>query len=90
MEDKQLEYSIRNILLKEWDPNCVGDNIHLRDEYDPFIPEILKAILGGVGIHELEAILERDEVAQESSALPENRKSAARSLAQLRDQKAGG
>jgi hypothetical protein len=31
---------IRTILLRDWDPFCVGDNANLTDEYDGFIGNI--------------------------------------------------
>ena len=35
---------IRAILLKDWDPLGVGDNPHLSDEYDSFIPGMLRLL----------------------------------------------
>ncbi len=38
---------VRAILLKEWDPLNVEDNALLADEYDSYIPEIIKLICLG-------------------------------------------
>ena len=32
---------IREILLREWDTLCIGENPHLKDEYDRYLPRIL-------------------------------------------------
>ncbi len=39
---RELFYKIRAILLRDWDPLNVGDNPHLEDEYDAYIPELLR------------------------------------------------
>jgi hypothetical protein len=41
MSDEDRAQRVRNTLLKDWDPLIVGDNPHLTDEYDDFIPGIL-------------------------------------------------
>ncbi len=35
---------IRTILVKDWDPLGVSDNQHLTDEYDAYIPGILRLL----------------------------------------------
>lgn len=32
---------VRKILLRDWDPFCVGDNPNLSDEYDSFIDGLI-------------------------------------------------
>ena len=44
MTIKSLIQSIRAILLNDWDPLIVGDNPHLSDEYDDYIPAIVKLL----------------------------------------------
>jgi len=34
----------RIILLKEWDPLDVNDNPHLVDEYDSYLPELIRLL----------------------------------------------
>jgi len=36
---------IRKILLREWDPLCIGENSYLSDEYDQYLPRILDTLL---------------------------------------------
>jgi hypothetical protein len=38
---------IRRVLLKDWDPLCVGSNPNLADEYDDYLLGILKALDAG-------------------------------------------
>ncbi len=34
---RPLENQIREVLLRDWDPFCVGENPNLADEYDDYI-----------------------------------------------------
>jgi hypothetical protein len=44
MSDDDRVQNIRTILLEDWDPLGVGDNPHLSDEYDAYIPGILRLL----------------------------------------------
>jgi hypothetical protein len=81
----EIENTVRSILLEIWDPNGIGTNKNLSDEYDSFIPEIASAIEGGADAPQLEATLASIEEILESRAIPANRTSAALALAQLAD-----
>lgn len=35
---------VRKILLRDWDPIGIGDNVYLTDEYDRYLPEIIKVL----------------------------------------------
>lgn len=48
---------IRQVLLDQWDPLCVGDNRKLADEYDSYLGEIVKALDGQVGVEQLAKLL---------------------------------
>lgn len=36
--------ALRAILLRDWDPLSIGENPHLADEYDSYIPGLLDLI----------------------------------------------
>ncbi|NJM34875.1 MAG: hypothetical protein HC850_09410 [Rhodomicrobium sp.] len=42
--DNALITRIRRVLLENWDPVGVGDNPNLRDEYDAYIPELIRIL----------------------------------------------
>lgn len=44
MSDDDRTQKIRTILFEDWDPLGVGDNPHLSDEYDDYIPGILRLL----------------------------------------------
>jgi hypothetical protein len=44
---------VRTILLEEWDPLDVGDNPNLADEYESYLPGLLKFLKAGRSIHEI-------------------------------------
>lgn len=44
---------VRMILLREWDPLDVGDNPNLANEYDNYLPELLKFLKDGRSSHEI-------------------------------------
>lgn len=53
-----IESKVREILLKEWDPIGVGENPNLKDEYDRYIPQILKVMQGASAtVDEIETVL---------------------------------
>jgi hypothetical protein len=55
MGDPERTQEIRTILLKDWDPLGVGENPNLANEYDDYIPGILRLL----DAHGAEAQLER-------------------------------
>ena len=62
---KENFYAIRAILINDWDPIGVSDVDQAQDEYDSYIPGILKIISSGGGVSELSAHLlaiERNEM----------------------------
>ncbi|WP_148213109.1 hypothetical protein [Methylocella silvestris] len=44
MNDSEKFSIVRTILLRDWDPIIVGDNPHLIDEYDHYIPGIIELL----------------------------------------------
>ncbi|MGH6811918.1 MAG: hypothetical protein ACREDM_06060 [Methylocella sp.] len=44
MRNSEKSQSVRTVLLREWDPLIVGDNPHLSDEYDDYIPAIVRLL----------------------------------------------
>lgn len=57
MNDDERVDSIRVILLKDWDPLGVGDNPNLADEYDSYIPAILRLLDSHCTVEQLEQYL---------------------------------
>lgn len=45
--------NIRRVLLEHWDPLCVGNNIHLSDEYDDFIEPLQRLLAENPSIKKL-------------------------------------
>lgn len=41
---RQLVEKIRTVLLRDWDPLGIGENPCLRDEYDSYLPELLRIL----------------------------------------------
>jgi hypothetical protein len=54
-------FEIRAILLREWDPLSVGDNPHLADEYDSYIPTLYRLLENAPTVERIAAVLERIE-----------------------------
>jgi hypothetical protein len=57
--------TVRAILLQDWDPLIVGDNPNLADEYDRYLPEIIRLLNSDCTIEQMEAYLasiERDKM----------------------------
>jgi hypothetical protein len=52
---------IRATLIRDWDPPEVGDNPHLSDEYDRYIPGILRLIESRCSVEQLTDHLGRME-----------------------------
>jgi hypothetical protein len=44
---------VKATLLKEWDPIDISDNPHLTDEYDSYVPEIVRLVTAGHSPQEL-------------------------------------
>jgi hypothetical protein len=49
--------TLRAILLRDWDPLSVGENPNLADEYDAYIPGLLRLIEGNCSADRLEGYL---------------------------------
>jgi hypothetical protein len=73
----------RTILMNEWDPLDVGDNPHLSDEYDAYIPRVLQMIAEGSIAEDIARYLkkiEEDELGLIGDSPDDRRMSAALSL----------
>ncbi len=57
MSNRDQSRIVRAILLKDWDPLIVGDNPNLADEYDRYIPEIIRLLDSDCTIEQMEAHL---------------------------------
>ncbi|MGA7386269.1 MAG: hypothetical protein WBW81_16695 [Methylocella sp.] len=57
MSDDDRVQNIRSIFLKDWDPLGVGDNQNLADEYDAYIPGILRLLDNHCTANQLERYL---------------------------------
>ena len=44
---------VRDVLLKHWDPIDIGDNENLYDEYDEYIPQLIKLVGSGCSEKEI-------------------------------------
>lgn len=62
MKEPSVITNIREIFLKDWDPLDVGDNPNLIDEYDAYIPRILKALRNKASESEVAEVLHNIEV----------------------------
>ena len=60
-ELKEKLREIRLILLTVWDPINVGENPALADEYDRYIPDLVRLMNDGASAAEIEACLKRVE-----------------------------
>jgi hypothetical protein len=63
---KRLTQEVREVLLDKWDPLCVGDNPNLADEYDAYLPPLVR-LLAGAPVDKASLIdyltrVERDEM----------------------------
>jgi hypothetical protein len=56
-DDYKRTQEIRAILLKDWDPLGIGDNPNLADEYEHYIPAILRLFDTHGTVEELERYL---------------------------------
>ena len=54
--------SVRAILLLDWDPLDIGDNPNLADEYDAYIPGILRLMRERAAADEISQYLEILEI----------------------------
>ena len=86
---EDLTNAVRKVLLDKWDPNGVGDNEELADEYDPFIQDIVAAVRARVDSAALRQLLLSAEQDQESQASPEGREAAVQELMKLGRQLSG-
>jgi hypothetical protein len=77
---------VAEILLRKWDPLDVGDNPKLSDEYDRYVPGVMRLLKSGAGIEEMERHLASIEnsFGIEASAV-RRQATAAQLVALLRD-----
>jgi hypothetical protein len=62
---------VRSILLRVWDPLCIGGNPNLSDEYDEFLPEVLRLLDAGESVATIVAYLVSVQNCLEISPRPE-------------------
>jgi hypothetical protein len=74
---------VRSILLKEWDPLCIGGNSKLMDEYDAYLPDIFGLLQNECTIADLVAALTTIERSMGLSPNESRAKLAASSLLNL-------
>jgi hypothetical protein len=72
---------IKKTLLEEWDPLNVGDNPNLADEYDSYLPGLLKFLKAGRSSREIADYLQGIEDRLGVTPPPEPRNNASISLA---------
>ena len=61
--NKRLHSLIHDVLINEWDPIGVGHKLQAQDEYDSYIPELLRLLTSDAGavkladhLHQLETV----------------------------------
>jgi hypothetical protein len=57
MSKKMTRDEVRSILPRDWDPLCIGDNPNLSDEYDEFLPKLLRLLDAGKSVTAIAAYL---------------------------------
>lgn len=72
MTDQERYARVRSILLKAWDPLCIGGNFHLADEYDAFLPRLIDLLGSGAGIELVAKYLEGCERILDPTTQPQN------------------
>ena len=71
---------VRIILLRAWDPLGIGDNPHLTDEYDAYIPDIIRLVQQGSDAAEIVQHLKKIETSLGIHPPSEGRTRAAKQL----------
>jgi hypothetical protein len=66
-----LTKQIRNILLRDWDPVGIGDNPNLRNEYDSYLPELIR-ILKTFPVNEEAILAYLQKIEADRMGLPED------------------
>lgn len=74
---------VRAALLHEWDPIDISDNPHLADEYDSYVPEIVRLVKAGHSPQELANHLKHIEENMNVSPPEERRLKTAALLVKL-------
>ena len=69
--------TVREILLRDWDPLGIGDNISLADEYDSYIPTLLNLLTREPAVGDIIRCLEGIEAVLGGTAVSERRLRAA-------------
>ena len=75
--------AIREILLRDWDPFCVGDNPHLRDEYDNLISGVVGILNNQSDFNTLNAYLQNIEKQMDAPVSDECRERTVKALLNL-------
>jgi hypothetical protein len=74
---------LRAILLREWDPIDIGDNPKLSDEYDAYLPGLIKLMNSGCARTNIAGYLKNIESTLGLALPSERREKAAAALSQL-------
>ena len=72
MNNQERYARVRSILLKEWDPLCIGGNLNLADEYDTFLPRLVDLLASEAGIELVAQYLEGCEHELDPTTQPQN------------------
>ncbi|HYP57752.1 MAG TPA: hypothetical protein VEQ35_05645 [Beijerinckia sp.] len=81
MKQDERTQRVRALLLRNWDPLDVSDNPHLSNEYDRYIPGILRLLDSHCSIEQMERHLARMETEEmRLELIPEETARAARAV----------
>lgn len=61
MKNKDVVSEIRSVLIDDWDPIGIGDNLNLNDEYDGYIGSIMKILMQNSTADEIVEFLKKIE-----------------------------
>jgi hypothetical protein len=77
MKTPECTRTVRDILLRDWDPLGIGDNLSLADEYDAYLPDLMRLLARDPSIEQLSLHLEGIESALGGMSASERRLRAA-------------
>ena len=84
MNNEDLRLAIHNILLFSWDPIGVKDNLKAQNEYDNYIPGIIKLIKANVDVNRMKShLIQIQQVSMGFSVASLNIDEVAKQLVQL-------
>ena len=53
--------NVRDVLMRHWDPLQIGDNPNLQDEYDSYVPGLMKLLTARPSLEEVNEYLRNVE-----------------------------